>query len=89
MTLSTAHEKGPFGNDLSEWIWMRRTTIAAVARAVGMERPELSQVVNGHRLPSAVQLDALCTFFATESTALFPRDEFRAAIEATRAEVTS
>jgi hypothetical protein len=76
-------------NEVAEAIYQRRTTITAVAAAVGLLRQDMSDVVNGHRLPSAEQLDAMCAFLAWGPTQLYPREEFRAAIEATRQAVAS
>lgn len=76
--------KGPYGNQLAEAIWRKRTTVKAVADAAGMSRQDASEVVNGHRLPSAEQLDSFVVFLGWTDEELYPTPEFLAAIAATR-----
>lgn len=80
------HERpgGPYANEVSEALYQRRTTITALAGVIGLARRDMSEIVNGWRLPSAEQLDGMCAYLAWGPTQLYPREEFRAAIEATR-----
>ena len=75
---------GPYTNELAEAIWRKRTTIKAVADAIGASRQDTSEIVNGWRLPSAEQLDGIVAFLGWSTEALYPESAFRAAIEATR-----
>lgn len=78
-------ERGPFANEIREALYQTRILeIAELARRAGIDRPQLSQVVNGWRLPSAEQLDAICVVLGWTPEQLYPREEFRIAIEATR-----
>lgn len=76
--------RGQYSNEVGEAIYQCRLTIAELARRLGMARQDLSEIVNGWRLPSAEQLDAICTVVGWTREQLYPRDEFRLAIEATR-----
>lgn len=82
-------QRGPYANEISEALYQRRTTITALAEAVGLARRDMSEVVNGWRLPSAEQLDAIAGFVSWTREQLYPRDEFRVAIEATRQAIAS
>jgi transcriptional regulator with XRE-family HTH domain len=80
-------ERGPFANEIREALYRTRILeIAELARRAAMDRPQLSQVVNGWRLPSAEQLDAICEALGWTPEQLYPNEAFRAAIEATRRE---
>ena len=77
--------KGPYTNEISEALYQTRVlVIAELARRAGIERPKLSEIVNGWRLPSAEQLDSICEALGWTPEQLYPTEEFRAAIEATR-----
>lgn len=78
-------QRGPYDNEIGEALYQTRMLrIAELARRSGIDRPFLSQIVNGWRLPSAEQLDAICATLGWTAEQLYPREEFRAAIEATR-----
>lgn len=84
-------EKGPYANEIGEALYRRRTEeyprgtpVAELARRIGIERRDMSWIVNGHRLPSAEMLDAICEVLGWTWKQLYPRKEFRDAIEATR-----
>jgi transcriptional regulator with XRE-family HTH domain len=76
--------RGPYSNEVGEALYRSRMTISELARRVGESRQDLSEIVNGHRLPSAAQFDAMCEALAATAEQLYPTQEFRAAIEATR-----
>lgn len=76
--------RGPYENELLEAIWRKRTTIKAVADAIGASRQDTSEIVNGWRLPSAEQFDGICEVLGWTREQLYPKSEFRDAIEATR-----
>ena len=77
--------RGPYANQIGEALYQTRIlTIAALARRARIARPKLSEMVNGWRLPSAEQLDAICAALAWTPEQLYPTQEFRDAIEATR-----
>lgn len=77
--------EGPYANQIGEALYQTRMLrIAELARRSGIERPKLSEIVNGWRLPSAEQLDAICEALGWTPEQLYPTEEFRAAIEATR-----
>lgn len=77
--------KGPYENEIGEAIYQARTlSVSELARRIGMKREYLSMVVNGRQLPSAEQLDAICEVLGWTREQLYPREEFRTAIEATR-----
>jgi transcriptional regulator with XRE-family HTH domain len=75
--------RGPYSNELGEGLYQSRLTVAELARRIGMARQDLSEVVNGWRLPSADQLDLIVGELHWEPTRLY-RDDFLRAIEATR-----
>jgi transcriptional regulator with XRE-family HTH domain len=78
-------EQGPYANEISEAIYQARMlTIAELARRTGIDRPLLSRIVNGWALPSAEQLDLIATETGWSAEKLYPREQFRVAIEATR-----
>ena len=76
--------KGPYSNEIGEALYQRRLSVSELARRLGISRQDASEIVNGYRLPSAEQLDAIAEVFGWTPEALYPREEFRAAIEATR-----
>lgn len=77
--------RGAYANEIGEALYRTRIiVIAELARRSGIERPKLSEIVNGWRLPSAEQLDAICEALGWTPEQLYPTEEFRAAIEATR-----
>jgi len=77
--------RGPYENEIGEALYQTRMLrIAELARRANIERPYLSQIVNGWRLPSAEQLDAISEALGWTREQLYPREEFRVAIEATR-----
>jgi DNA-binding Xre family transcriptional regulator len=80
---------GPYTNEISEALYQRRTTVTALAEAIGLKRQDASEIVNGWRLPSAEQLDAICASLSWSPERLYPREEFRLAIEATRRAVVA
>ena len=78
-------QRGPYGNEIAEALYQTRMlAISELARRAGIERPKLSEIVNGWRLPSAEQLDAISEALGWTPKQLYPTEEFRAAIEATR-----
>jgi transcriptional regulator with XRE-family HTH domain len=83
-------ERGPYENEIGEALYQTRMlTIAALARRCSIDRPTLSRIVNGWALPSAEQLDAIAVATGWAPSRLYPREEFRLAIEATRQVVAS
>lgn len=77
--------RGPYENEIGEAIYQARIpSISELARRIGMKREYLSLVVNGHKLPSAEELDAIAEQTGWTWVRLVPREEFRVAIEATR-----
>lgn len=77
--------KGPYSNEIAEALYQTRLpSISELARRAGIERPKLSEIVNGWRLPSAEQLDAITAALGWTAERLYPTPEFRDAIEATR-----
>jgi len=76
--------KGPYTNEIAEALYQRRSTITALAERVGVARRDMSEIVNGWRLPSAEQKDAIVAFLSWEFERLYPIEQFRVAIEATR-----
>lgn len=83
-------EKGQYANEIAEAIFQTRIkTIAELGRRAGMDRFSLSQIVNGWRLPSAEDLDAIVRETSWTPEQLYPTEEFRQAIEATRKPVES
>lgn len=84
---------GPYANQILEALYAYRTEefrygmpIAELARRVGIERRDMSWIANGHRLPSADQLDRICDVLGWTPEQLYPTAAFRDAIEATRRE---
>lgn len=75
--------RGQYVNECREALWQAHSNISELARATGMERRHASEIVNGWRLPTAAQLDAMCAFLKLTADKLY-REEFRVAIEATR-----
>lgn len=76
---------GPYANEIGEALYQTRIlVIAELARRAGIERAKLSQIVNGWQLPSAEQLDAISAALGWTPERLYPTEQFRAAIEATR-----
>lgn len=82
---------GLYANEIGEALYRHRSEefrfgmpIAELARRARIDRPTLSQIVNGHRLPSADQLDAVAEVLGWTPEQLYPNEAFRAAIEATR-----
>lgn len=85
MVQESLERPGPYENEISEALYQTRIiAVSELARRVGMRRPDLSEIVNGWRLPSAEQLDAIVRETGWAAEQLYPREEFRAAIEATR-----
>lgn len=81
----TEQRRGPFENEIAEALYRARIpSISELARRIGMKREYLSLVVNGHKLPSAEELDAIAAETGWTREQLVPREEFRVAIEATR-----
>lgn len=77
--------KGVYQNEIGEALYRSRIlSVSELARRIGVDRRHMSEVVNGHRLPSAEQLDAICEALALSGEELYPTEEFRIAIEATR-----
>lgn len=77
--------RGPYSNEIGEALYQTRMLwISELARRTGIERPKLSEIVNGWRLPSAEQLDAICEALVWTREQLYPTPAFRDAIEATR-----
>ena len=91
MAQQTAEErKGPYDNEVGEALYQTRIlVISELARRTGIKREHMSEIVNGHRLPSAEQLDSIAEVLGWTAEQLYPREEFRAAIEATRQAVAS
>jgi len=84
---SATRTAGPYGNLISEALYQTRIlAVAELARRTDMKRLDLSEIVNGWRLPSAEQLDAICRELGWTPEQLFPTREFRDAIAATRRE---
>ena len=78
-------QPGPYANEIGEALYQTRIlVISELARRAGIDRPKLSEIVNGWRLPSAEQLDAITEALGWTAEQLYPVEEFRAAIEATR-----
>lgn len=79
---------GPYANEIAEALWRKsRAKISELAAVVGVSRQDMSEVVNGWRLPSAEQMDAILGFLPGWTfEQLYPNEAFRAAIEATRRE---
>lgn len=84
--LSDAEQRGgPYENQIGEALYQARIpSISELARRIGMKREYLSLVVNGHKLPSAEELDAIAEQTGWSREQLVPKKEFRDAIEATR-----
>ena len=79
----TETQRGPYGNEIGEALYQCRLTIAEFGRRIGIARQDLSEVVNGWRLPSAEQLDLIVNELHWEAAQLY-REDFLRAIEATR-----
>jgi hypothetical protein len=78
-------ERGAYDNELAEALYQTRMlAVAELARRTGIDRPFLSRCVNGWSLPSAEQLDLIVRETGWTPEQLYPREEFRKAIEATR-----
>jgi transcriptional regulator with XRE-family HTH domain len=75
--------KGPYGNEVGEALYQCRLTVSELARRIGISRQDLSEVVNGWRLPSAEQLDLIVNELRWEPDRLY-REDFLRAIEGTR-----
>lgn len=82
---------GPYANEIATALLRHPEAtsrfglpVAELGRRTGLDRPLLSQIVNGHRLPSAEQLDAICAALGWTPEQLYPVAAFREAIEATR-----
>lgn len=81
----TERTGGPYTNEIGEALYQNRAMpISELARQVGIERRDMSWIVNGHRLPSAEQLDAISGALGWTPEQLYPTPEFLQAIEATR-----
>lgn len=77
--------KGPYENEIGEALYQTRMLVVSeLARRIEVERRYVSEIVNGWRLPSAEQLDAISQALGWTWEQLYPKEEFRAAIEATR-----
>jgi len=76
--------RGPYSNEVGEALYQCRLTVSELARRIAMARSDVSEIVNGWRLPSAEQLDAIVTELGWPAERLYPTGEFSAAIEATR-----
>lgn len=87
MADAEARGGGPYTNGLADAIWAARVTIAELGRRVEIDRPRLSQLVNGWMLPGAIELDAICAELGVDPASLYGK-EFLAAIEATRQQST-
>lgn len=82
--------KGPFPNEIGEALYVARIpSVSELARRVNVDRRVLSEIINGWKLPSAEQLDAIAEQTGWTWEQLVPREEFRTAIEATRAVAVS
>lgn len=78
-------QRGPYENEIGEALYQTRMlAVSELARRIDMDRRYVSEIVNGWRLPSAEQLDAISAALGWTREKLYPKAEFRDAIEATR-----
>lgn len=85
MAQEPIERKGPYENEVGEALYQTRILVVSeLARRIGVERRYVSEIVNGWRLPSAEQLDAICEVLGWTREQLYPNEAFRIAIEATR-----
>lgn len=85
MAQEPSERRGPYANEIGEALYQTRLlAVSELARRIEMDRRYCSEIVNGWRLPSAEQLDAICEALGWTPEQLYPTEEFRAAIEATR-----
>lgn len=77
--------RGPYANEIAEALYQARAMpIAELGRRIALKREYVSDIVNGWRLPSAEQLDRIVEVLGWSAEQLYPTEEFRTAIEATR-----
>lgn len=83
--MDPVERRGPYANEIGEALYQTRMLVVSeLARRIEMDRRYCSEIVNGWRLPSAEQLDSISEALGWTPEQLYPTEEFRAAIEATR-----
>lgn len=85
MAQEPVEQAGPYENEIREALYQTRLlNISELARRAELKREHMSEIVNGWRLPSAEQLDAIAEVLGWTREQLYPTAAFREAIEATR-----